>query len=45
MPRQDLALFDGKGQYDVGAVLQSPSEGIWGYLERSWSSSPGVVWM
>ena len=30
MPRQDLALFDGEGQYDVGAVLQPPSEGIWG---------------
>jgi hypothetical protein len=29
MPRQDLALFDGAGQYDVGAVLQPPSEGIW----------------
>jgi hypothetical protein len=30
MPQQDLALFDGAGQYDVGAVLQPPSEGIWG---------------
>jgi hypothetical protein len=30
MPRQDLALFDGEGQSDVGAVLQPPSEGIWG---------------
>jgi hypothetical protein len=26
MPRQDLALFDGEGQYDVGAVLQPPSK-------------------
>ena len=30
MPHQDLALFDGEGQSDVGAVLQPPSEGIWG---------------
>jgi hypothetical protein len=26
MPRQDLALFDGEGQYDLGAVLQPPSK-------------------
>jgi peptide/nickel transport system substrate-binding protein len=30
MPRQDLALFEGEAQYDIGAVLQPPSEGIWG---------------